>query len=190
MSIETQIELSKPSVSIFSTLETFEHWQRVAKMLATSSIVPKAYSNNISNTMVAIELANRIGISPFMVMQNLDVIQGKPSWNSTFIIAALNSCGRFSPIRFVFEGTPGTDEYGCRAMSKDNEGLILKGPLVDWKMVKAVPSFLKLLLDLKSDESNLKVDQMANGAEQRYIKNKQTMACWVTGQKYITLYGG
>lgn len=134
--MESELEIKKPDVSIFSTIESFEHWQRVAKMIATSSIVPKAYSNNIPNTMIAIELANRIGISPFMVMQNLDVIQGKPSWNSTFIIAALNSCGRFHPIRFVFEGTKGTDDYGCRAMSKDMDGIVLKGPLVNWKMVK------------------------------------------------------
>jgi len=131
-----KIKMEKADVSIFSTIESFEHWQRVAKMISSSDIVPKAYHGNVSNTMIAIELANRIGISPFMVMQNLDVIQGRPSWNSTFIIAALNSCGRFSAIRFVFEGKEGTDEYGCRAVSKDSEGLILTGPLVNWKMVK------------------------------------------------------
>lgn len=126
-----------PSNGVFSTLEAFEHWQRVAKMVSESSIVPSAYQKNISNTMIAIEMANRIGVSPFMVMQNLDIIKGKPSWSSTFIISAINSCGRFEPLRFVFEGEPKTSEYGCRAVTKDKDGIVCKGPLVNWAMVKS-----------------------------------------------------
>lgn len=133
----TQVASNLPSSSIFSNLETFDHWQRVAKMISASNIVPKNYQGNVANTMIAVELANRIGISPFMVMQNLDIIQGKPSWNSTFIIAALNSCGRFDPMRFEFEGAPKTDEYGCRAITKDKEGNLITGPKVTWGMVKA-----------------------------------------------------
>jgi len=128
---------STSGVSIFSTIETFEHWQRVAGMLSQSDIVPSSYQGKVANTMVAIELANRIGISPIMVMQNLDVIKGKPSWNSTFIIAAINSCGRFEPLRFEFSGTPQTDEYGCRAITTDTKGVELKGPKITWIMVKA-----------------------------------------------------
>ena len=135
--MSNEIQAYKPGASIFSTLESFDHWQRVAIMMAKSSLLPKAYLGNVANTMIAIELAQRIGISPFMVMQNLDIIHGKPSWSSTFIIAALNSCGRFEPVRFVFEGVKGADDYGCRAVTKDKEGLILKGPLVSWGMVKA-----------------------------------------------------
>jgi len=45
-------------------------------------------------------------------------------------------------------------------------------------------------MDLKGDLSSLQVGQVANGAMQRYIKNTQAMATWVTNQRYITLYGG
>lgn len=121
--------------SIFSSLESFDHWQRVAKMMSSSSIVPKNYVNNVANTMIALELANRIGISPFMVMQNLDIIQGKPSWNSTFIIAALNSCGRFKPMKFKFEGEG--DSYGCYAYTYDESGELLKGTKITMKMVQS-----------------------------------------------------
>lgn len=122
-------------VSIFSDISMFENAQRMAKVLIQSSIVPKAYQNNMPNAMVALEMANRIGISPLMVMQNLDVIQGKPSWNSTFIIAILNSCGRFDPMRFEFSGEG--DEYGCQAVTKDRSGEVLKGTKIDLRMVKA-----------------------------------------------------
>jgi len=88
--------------------------------------------------MIAMEMANRLKISPFEVMQNLDIIKGKPSWSSTFIIASLNSCGRFKPLRFEFVGNDTkSDEYGCRAYTDDMDGNKIVGPMVTWLMVKA-----------------------------------------------------
>jgi hypothetical protein len=126
---------SSPDTSSFS-MKGFEHAQRVAKMLSSSSLIPKEYQGNIQNTMIALEMANRIGASPLMVMQNLNIIQGKPSWSSSFIIASLNACKRFSPIRFVTDGKD--DAYGCTAWAFDlatNDKL--EGPKVTWEMVKA-----------------------------------------------------
>lgn len=130
---------SKNNVSIFSTIEAFNDGQRIAKALSSADLVPAAYKNNIPNTMIALEMANRMSVSPFMVMQNLDIIKGKPSWSSSFIISALNSCGRFKPLRFEFEDVDKkSDDYGCRATAIDIEtGEKLVGPIVDWRMVKA-----------------------------------------------------
>jgi len=130
--------LAKTDGSIFSTISSFEDAQRIAKGLSSSDLVPQAYKNNISNTMIAMEMANRLKISPFEVMQNLDIIKGKPSWSSTFIIASLNSCGRFKPLRFEFVGTDAkSDTYGCRAYTDDMDGNKIVGPLVTWLMVKS-----------------------------------------------------
>ena len=38
------------------------------------------------NCIVALEMALRMKVSPMMVMQNLYVIKGKPSWSSAFLI--------------------------------------------------------------------------------------------------------
>lgn len=123
-----------PKESSFS-VQGFEHAQRVAKMLSTSNLVPKDYQGNIQNTLIALEMANRIGASPIMVMQNLNIIQGKPSWSSTFIIASLNACKRFSPLRFEMNGEG--EEYGCTAWAHDNATKDkLTGPKVTMKMVK------------------------------------------------------
>ena len=78
--------------------------QRMCKMLASSSLVPTTYQGNVANTFIALELANRTASSPFFVMQNLHVIHGRPSWSAQFIIATLNTCGRFSPLRFEMSG--------------------------------------------------------------------------------------
>lgn len=88
------------NTNVFATKEAFEHIQRVATMWSKSDMIPKRYMNNVGNCIIAIEMANRMGANILMVMQNLDVIQGKPGWSSTFLIATLNSCGKFSPLRY------------------------------------------------------------------------------------------
>lgn len=88
--------------SIYTDMTAFEAAQRIAKMLITSTLIPKEYQQNLPNTLIAIEVALRTGNSPLMVMQNLDIIQGRPSWRSTYVISAINSCGRFSPLEFEY----------------------------------------------------------------------------------------
>jgi hypothetical protein len=131
---EQQSLVAVPHVPVFNDKLAFEHAQRVSKMLGLSSLVPKDYQNNIPNIMIALEMSNRIGASPLMVMQNLNIIQGRPSWSSQFIISALNSCKRFTPLRFRMDGEG--EEYGCTAWAKDNTGEVLEGPKVTLKMAK------------------------------------------------------
>ncbi|ASD51629.1 hypothetical protein [Flavobacterium phage V157] len=137
MSKEISTQSTQLKGGAFSSMANFQDAQSIASMLSKSDLVPASYKNNIPNTMIALEMANRLNISPFEVMQNLDIIKGKPSWNSTFIIASINSCGRFKPLRFEFIGTPKTDEYGCRAYTEDLEGNKLVGPTITWLMVKS-----------------------------------------------------
>ena len=56
--------------------------------------------NALANAVVALNMAQRMGADPLMVMQNLYIVEGRPSWSSQWIIAAVNGCGRFSPLRF------------------------------------------------------------------------------------------
>lgn len=123
--------------SAFHDIQTFENAQRMGKMLASSSLVPKEYQGdqNLGNVVIALELAQRTGSSPMMVMQNVNIIQGRPSWSSQFIIAALNSCGRFSPLRFHVEGEG--DNKTCWAWAYDRATQeVLEGPPVSIKMAK------------------------------------------------------
>lgn len=120
-----------------TTLQGFELAQRAAKMLSMSSLVPKEYQNNLSNCVIALNMAQRIGADPLMVMQNLVVVHGRPTWASQFLIATFNSCGRFSPIRYEFSGKEGTDDWGCRATATElATGEKLTGPLVTVAIAK------------------------------------------------------
>ena len=86
-----------------------------AGMLSRSGLVPDNYRNSPENCLIAIDLANRQGLSPMMVMQNLYVVKGKPAWSGSFCAAAINGCGKFTPLEYVFVGEPGTLTEGCFA---------------------------------------------------------------------------
>lgn len=126
--------------SPFGGGEAFVHAQRVAKALSSSGLMPKEYQgpNNIPNVLIAMEVAHRIGASPFAVAQSLDIIHGRPSWRASALIAMVNACGRFTPIRFRFQGKEGTPSWGCRAVAKDKEsGEECVGTLITIGMAQA-----------------------------------------------------
>lgn len=126
------------AISAFASGEAFTTAQRMAKALASSSLMPQAYQNNIPNTLIAIELASRIGCSVLMVAQNLDIIHGRPSWRATFLIATVNACGRFTPLRFRWQGEEGQPSWGCRAVAKDRAtGEECVGTLITLGLAKA-----------------------------------------------------
>jgi hypothetical protein len=113
-----------PSVGTgFFDLQSFELMQRVARGFSASTLVPKIYQGGtqeaVGNCMIAINLAKRMNADPLMVMQNLEIIQGRPSWKSQFLIATVNTCGRFTALRFEFIGERGADSYGCRAWATE-----------------------------------------------------------------------
>ena len=127
-----------PNINVgMTSLQGFELAQRVAKALATSNLVPKEYQGNLSNCLIGLEMAQRIGASPLMVLQNLIVIHGRPTWSSQFLIATFNGCGKYSSIRYEFSGEEGKDDYGCRAISTElSTGEKLAGPLVTIGLAK------------------------------------------------------
>lgn len=114
----------------------FELVQREAKALASSGLVPKSYENNMANCLLAINVARRLQCDPLTVMQNLDVIHGRPSWRAQFLVASFNGSGRYASIKYRFDGEK--DDYGCTAYTTElATGEKIEGPKVTWKMVKA-----------------------------------------------------
>jgi hypothetical protein len=125
-------------ITAFANESAFEAAQRMARALTSSQLVPQTFrgAENTGSALIALEIAQRIGASPLMVMQNLNVIHGRPAWSSQFIIAALNSCGRFSPIRFDVTGEG--DNRQCIAWAYDSTGKErLDGPAVSIATAKA-----------------------------------------------------
>jgi len=121
-----------------ATQINFETRQRQAVALSQSDIIPEAYKGKISNCLLAIEMAERMNLPALQVIQNLDIIYGKPSFSSKFLIGAVNSCGKFSPLRFEMSGQENTDEWGCRAYATDLfSGEVVHGPKITLGIARA-----------------------------------------------------
>jgi len=138
----TQIAAPKPapadiSSGVFSGIAAFEAAQRMAQALCTSTMVPSEYrgQQGLSNSLIALEIAARMGLSPLVVMQNMTPIHGKPSWSSSFLIATVNASGRFTPLRFVFDDKD--NPSSCFAVARDKAtGEVLEGQLISIEMAK------------------------------------------------------
>jgi hypothetical protein len=115
---------TQPPVSAFSSIEAFESIQRMAQLLSSSQLIPKEYQKNVPNCVIAMEMANRIGTSPLPVMQSLIIVNGRPTWAAQWIIAAVNSTGKFSPLRFDIsdEGPEEKVEYTYFVDRKPRKG--------------------------------------------------------------------
>lgn len=113
----------------------FELTQRQAKMLASSSLVPKDFLGNVANCGIAINIAKRTRLDPLMVCQNLAIIHGRPSWSATALIGMVNSSGRYTPLRFVFDNEE--SPTSCYAVATEKEsGQELKGEKITLEMAK------------------------------------------------------
>lgn len=122
----------------FGSSQGFEQLQRAAKLLASSTLVPKEYQGNLPNCVIALNMANRIGADPLLVMQNLYLVHGRPGWSATFLIATFNQCGRFSAMRFEFTSEQGKADWGCRAWATEKStGERIEGSWITMTMAKA-----------------------------------------------------
>lgn len=109
------------SLGIFGTSDNFIMAMQMAKALSSSTIVPSTFQKNDANCLIAIEQAQRLKVSPLMVMQNLYVIQGRPSWSSKFLIAAINNSGKFD-MELQFDETKDKNgkPFSCTAWTMKN----------------------------------------------------------------------
>lgn len=125
------------SLGIFGTSDNFTMAYQMAKALAASTIVPTDYQNNPANCLIAIEQAQRLNVSPMMVMQNLYIIHGRPSWSSKFLIAAINNSGKFDmELQYDEKNDASGNPYSCLCWTTKG-GRRVEGMEVNMDMAKA-----------------------------------------------------
>jgi len=120
----------------FGTGAGFDLLLRQANWLSQCDMVPKQFQKNIANCVIALEISNRMEASPLAVMQNLYIVHGKPGWSSQFIVACVNSTGKFSPIRFEMTGSNDTRQCVAWATEKAT-GERLESPPMSIAIAKA-----------------------------------------------------
>ncbi len=111
-------QLSNYEVSMYNA-RGLNAMMALAQNLSEATIIPETFQGKPANVLIALNMAQRLNADPLMVMQNMYIVYGNPSWSSKFLISCFNTCGRFSSIKYEFFGTPGQDDYGCRAWATE-----------------------------------------------------------------------
>lgn len=133
MSVKSQDTINY-GMTMWSDTKSMNAAMKVANLLAKSQLLPEQYIGHPENCLIAIDIANRMRVSPLLVAQNLYVVRGKPGWSGSFAISAINNCGKFSPLDFVYTKNGGG---GCYAQAtRLSDGKLLKGTEITLDMAK------------------------------------------------------
>lgn len=131
---EQKHEITNP----FLNSENFKELFDIGKMFASSTLVPQNYQNKPMDCTIAVDMANRMGVSPMMVMQNLYIVKGKPSWSGQACMSMIRGSIEFKNVRPVYTGERNTDTWGCYIQAEyKTTGEIIRGTEVTIAMAKA-----------------------------------------------------
>lgn len=149
-----QVAVFSPSKSIFDDFANLKNYEELALKFSKSTYVPAAFRNKPEECFIALEYAANMGMRPLMVMQNLVVVEGKPSWEGKFVGSVIMGCGRFHSVRYVM-GNEGKinvlvtrmngqtervdiDNLTCYVEATDaRTGHVIKGTTISMQMASA-----------------------------------------------------
>lgn len=81
----------------------------ISKIFSKSKLVPTYFQNQPENCFIALQMAYRLKIDPFMALQNIFIIKDKPAISSQLSISLVNSSGYLkNGIRFKTTGKDDT----------------------------------------------------------------------------------
>ena len=110
---------------------------KLSNIYSGSSMVPDNYRGKPDNCFVALELASRMDVSPVLVMQNLYIVQGKPSWAGQACKALVDGSGKFRESEYVMTGNFEDGSRGCYMQAVNAKtGKLVKGTEITLKMAR------------------------------------------------------
>jgi hypothetical protein len=101
----------------FLDTKKFDQLARVAGVFSRSHIIPEQYRGQPDDCFIALHMAIRMGVEPFMFMQNTYIVHGRPGMESKLAIALVNTRGPFEG-QIEYEYTGSGDSRSCRAFAK------------------------------------------------------------------------
>lgn len=118
-------------------LANFVEAYKIGKIYAASAIVPAAYAGKPNDCAIAVNMATRMGVDPLMVMQQLYVVKGKPSWSGQACMSMIKASPLFKNVKPVYTGERNTDSWGCYISAvRKEDGEEIHGAEVTIKMAK------------------------------------------------------
>lgn len=117
-------------------------WE-MAQIFAVSGMMPKDLQGKPEAVFVAINMGYELGLSPLSAIQNISVINGRPTVWGDAMLAIVRASGKLSKFREYFAGTWANDDFTavCEC-SRGNESAQEQFSIADAKTAKlwAYPS--------------------------------------------------
>lgn len=117
----------KPNLGLMPA--TLTEAMEFAGFLAKSTIVPKDFANNPGNILVAIQWGMELGLQPMQAMQNIAVINGRPSLWGDAVIALV----RASPLCEYVKETDDGETATCRVKRRGEDEHVATFSMADAK---------------------------------------------------------
>jgi hypothetical protein len=85
----------------------------LAKMISGSDLAPKDYHRKVENTLVAMQMGAEVGLSPMFAVQNIAVVNGRPSLYGDAVLAVVRKHPKWDEGGYLegYEGEEGSDNY-------------------------------------------------------------------------------
>lgn len=166
----------------FADADSFQKLYDIGKMFASSQLVPQNFQGKPMDCAIAVDMANRNGMSPMMVMQNLYVVKGKPLWSGQACMAMIRAAKEFKNVRPVYTGERNTDTWGCYIQAEYKEtGEIVRGTEITIQMAKAEEWYQKSGSKWKTMPEQMLAYRAAAFFARVYIPNA-LMGAYVEGE--------
>lgn len=99
--------------------QTLDEALKMADIMSRSNLVPKDFQGNAGNILIAMQWGMELGMAPLQAMQNIAVINGRPSLWGDAVIAIARSASSCEYITESIEGEGERMLAVCRAKRKD-----------------------------------------------------------------------
>lgn len=132
--MNTQITQTTSPLTNFSD---FGQMMQVAEVLSRATMVPEAFRGNPGDVLIALNVAKRFDLEPLMVLQNMYIVHGSPSWSGKFISTLVNKSGKYRDIEYL--PVNGQDWQGGLYVQaiEVKTGKVVKGPAITPAVVQA-----------------------------------------------------
>lgn len=131
------VNAATKGMTMWNDTSLFNQTYKMSTYLAKSELVPVSYKDKPENCMIAIDIGNRMGLSPIAVMQNSQVVRNKFSWTGSACKSMIDACGKYRKTTYVEVGERGKDSWGFKLRAIDKDGEVIDGVTVTVEMAKA-----------------------------------------------------
>jgi hypothetical protein len=113
-----EVSTQPPAAGGFMDVSNLDQALRVSDLIAKSQFCPKQFQNKPGDVIVAIQIGQELGIKPMQALQNISVINGRPSvWGD----AVLGICRQAVDFEYIKESVDASRMIATCIVKRRNE---------------------------------------------------------------------